>query len=459
MGAQKEAVPPEKAKPLVQQETQGTGQSHVVTPAKKPKEQSVAKMVAKKVGEAAAEAAKTALILLLSPVALASGCSPDAIGASQRWPADSGKNKYEDAGAIVPDAGKQDAGVAKDAGLTEKLEWWPGYMYNPETDAIVDVSLGFKPGYFCESSPCYGSEDAIPQSLRDDGHSVIQTTVDFSRFFIKDAAFDAVAANNIFVIQPSLDVAGTYGGGQVGFVIRSESGQDIANCFDGCYEYERVKLKKGSERVIFHEMLHDVWFTYLTDSQKEQHATNARLFFNALGKDTQTDERIGAIWRGAHHDPDNPGNMVELPFQHHLEGSELGDWAAGALAGMSESEASDVKEAIRAYLEIHSAIAFPRTVGMTEENRDHFIVSEGFAYMGADYPVLDELYDQSQSDGTRYIPSFMRNGYSAFMNGTQLDGMLNDGSGNFSTTSAFNAFVPYLQSFVEWMTAKYPEIP
>lgn len=453
MGAPKEVLPPEKekTKPPAQQEPPQTSQLHAITPAKKPKP-SVAEIIVTKVGEVAKEAAKTALILVLSPVALVSGCSSETAIASQRWQGNRGKDEYEDAGT-------NDSGLLKDAGLTGKLEWWPGYMYDSESDEVVVVSLGFKPGYFCETSPCYASEEEITQSLRDDGRLVIRATVDFSRFFIKDAAFDAAAANNIFVIQPSLDVAGAYGGGQVGFVIRSESGHDIANCFDGCYEYERVRLKKGSERVIFHEMLHDVWFTYLTDIQKEQHATNARLFFNALGKDAQADERIGAIWRGAHHNPNNPGSMVKLPFQHHLEGSELDDWAADALAGMGEPEANAVKQAIRAYLEIHSEIAFARTVGMNDEDRDHFIVAEGFAYMGANYPVLDELYDQSQDAGTRYIPSFMRNGYSSFIKGGQLDRMLNDGNGNFSTVSAFNSFVPYLQSFVDWMKAKYPEIP
>jgi|GEM_PF-3779903 len=391
-------------------------------------------------------AVKTALLIPLVPVALLSGCSADAIGAKEPEK-DAGAERVEDAGIeTVEDAGGVDADAGEtDTEIQENLEWRPGYL--AVGDEIQHVSLAFRKDqtYLCQIEHCYASEDEILQSERDAGMPIVRAVMKYSGFFFKEDAFADIAGNNVITIYPpDWGASGGFDDEAFGLRITEEGGKLIANCFEGCPEYQQVSVKEGGEVVIFHELLHDAWHTYLTEEERQDFAGDAKAFFNALGDDKSSDKTINAIWEA-----------------DYLRGPELDEWAETALPGMSDMEKEGIKDAVKSYMEIHGTIVHPRTKDFTPEQRESFIVFEGFAYMGARYPVLNELrpyYESGQSGNTRFIPAFMRKAYEPLIKKELLDSMVNNGGGSFSTRKDFDGLVKHLESFRDWMTERHPEI-
>ncbi len=448
MGAHREPVQPEKeaVKPPAQQKPNNL---HIATPVKTKKEhESVAKMIAKKVAEAA-------LILVLSPVAIVSGCSPTDTG-PPGWREDAGKEDEGDAG-VVKDAGQTDAGPK------EKLEWWPGYLYDPKVAKLSDVSLGFKEGqtYLCQLTGCFASEGEIPQSIRDEKRATVSGAIEYSDFFLKKEVFNSIIGNNVVTVFPgNWGDSGGYGDKATGFKMLNKNGEVIANCFDGCSQYNEVSIRPDVGNVVFfHELLHDVWGTWLSDEGKREFQSNARLFFNAVGNDYATDRSVRAIWIAAY--SNESGETVDLPFYPGLAGRELNDWGreTGVQDAMDQAGFTGLKSAMAAYFEIWEHAINTRTKDLTAEQRDYYLYGEGFPHIAASDQALDELYNGAEQKATRPIPAFMKGTYSAIMNEEHVDALANPGSGYFETAESFATLAPYLQSFVDWMKAKYPEIP
>lgn len=391
--------------------------------------------------------ARAALYILLAPVALLSGCGGEGPPAVRQ----------PDSGARAP-APREDARTSPDAGVrqSQPLYWWPGYMF--KDGKTVDVSLGFYDVYYLQKS--YPSKESIPQSARDARRSALQGAMDFSSFFLRDECGDAILGNNVFMYsRENWEAAGGYNSGLMGFRVLGAGGAEVAACFQGCPAYDEVTLRPGNEKVLFHELLHDAWDTHLTEAQRQEFASMARLFFNAAGPGQTADERVGAIWSGFYH-AGTGGQTISLGFAPRLGGPELDEWAAATLApaGFSADEINKIKLAMRAYFEICSGVTFGRTRGYTEAERDTFIVQEGFAFLGAHYPVLDELYGLGATGAVRRIPYFMQGSYSPLIRDERLAHMMYRGYGHFVSEESFRAFAPHVASFVQWMSSHYPAL-
>ena len=388
-------------------------------------------------------AAKVALYIALAPVALLSGCGGEEIAPP---PAP----KTREPQPQLPIA-KVKAGWISGK---EKLYWWPGYMV--KGGEIADVSLGFTDVYYLNKS--YGSPESIPQQARDANKAPLKTALAFSGFFLEKSVFDAVVGNNVFLFpRPDWEAGGGYDQGLMGYRVADVSGKAIASCFEKCQTYDEVVMKPGGEKVLFHELLHDVWDSGMTAAQKKAFADRARLFFNAAGDTWQSEEVVGAIWNGYYHSG-SVENPKYLGFKAALSGPELDNWASEQLAGsgLAATDVANIKKALAAYFQIRASITFGRTFGYSAAERDTFIVQEGFAYLGANYPVLDELYGASSGGNLKFIPGFMKQDYSGIIKADKLSHMAYLGYGHFLTEDSFKGFAPYIGSFVDWMKKKYP---
>lgn len=327
------------------------------------------------------------------------------------------------------------------------------------SDEITDVSQGFVFPISQNPDHQFSSIDEIPQEMRDEGRALIEEVADYTKFFFKDDVYTIITENNI--ISFSEGGGGGYGEEPRWFRLFDQDGKQIASCIDGCPTYDTLSLGQENPRVAFHELLHDAWFTYLNEQEKVQLSDNLKLFFNAVGANWQTEELIGAIWTSVKHSNPNSLNETQtLSFENHLQGLELDDWANETLSdsGLSESQINYLKQTIKAYFEIRSSITFTRTYGFSEQDRDNFVVIEGFAYLGANADVLDEIYTGSGFQNQRVIPAFMRSGYATIIKDEELTKMIYSGFGHFYSTDNFNNFIPHLESFVNWMKNKYPEL-
>ncbi|MCI0503990.1 hypothetical protein L0Y65_04730 [Candidatus Micrarchaeota archaeon] len=394
-------------------------------------------------------AARAALYILLAPVALLSGCGGEEFPRAAQ--PDSGPRRPSPDARIAPQAD-----VMPPKG--QQLYWWPGYVIRD--GKAVDVSLGFYEVYFLQKS--YASAADIPQSARDAGRAGLQNAVDFASFFLKDGCGNAIIGNNVFLYsREGWEAGGGYNAGLMGFRVVDAGGEEVAACFQKCPTHDEVVMRPGNEKVLFHELLHDAWDSHLTEDQRQDFGAMARTFFNAAGSTQQADERIGAIWNGFYHGgPIGSPQTVPLGFQPFLTGGELDAWANEVLApsGLSADEINKIKLALRAYFEIHSGVTFGRTRGYSDAERDTFIVQEGFAFLGAHYPVLDELYGLGATGAVRRIPYFMQRSYSPLIRDERLAHMMYRGYGHFVSEGSLRAFAPHVASFVQWMAEHYPAL-
>jgi hypothetical protein len=384
-------------------------------------------------------AAKIAVFIALTPVALVTGCS----------------SPYEEAPKPkteppVPSAPKKEIPTPPKA---EDLYWWPGFIV--KGDETIDVSVGFLPDRRISDKKFSFNE--IPQKMRDDGRKVLQDGLDFSKFFFKKDVYSTILANNVFTPKES---PSGYIDDVNGLRLATISGQNIATCFDGCKEYaQRVAFGPMHGRVMLHELLHDVWGTYMPEDDRMAYSTNARVFFNIYGKSWQADELIGSIWLAVYRTPSKPEEFTPLGFEGKLKGPELDDWATQALAGrMSDGQINRLKQAIRAYFEIREEIAFDRTYKMSDKDRDGEISGHSFMYMGSYQDIMNEAYAGQSLTSTRAIPAFISPSYKKIMKGDLVDALTNDGNGYFASQESFIEFSRYAESFIDWMKNKYPEL-
>ncbi|MDO8553480.1 MAG: hypothetical protein Q7S22_01630 [Candidatus Micrarchaeota archaeon] len=183
-----------------------------------------------------------------------------------------------------------------------------------------------------------------------------------------------------------------------------------------------------------------------------------QLFFSVAGESNNADQLLGAIWNSYRHtNRENPNESESFGFTANLKGPELDEWAATELSGYDTVAVSAMQQAIRDYFRIRSMVTFNRALSHTGSQRNSFIVREGFAYLGTNlYNGTNELYAGSGSIEFKFIPGFMQSDYSILLKNPLLSTMVNDGSGHFSTVDDFKNFIPYVQSFVDWMKRRYP---
>jgi hypothetical protein len=382
-----------------------------------------------------------ALFMLMTPVAMLIGCGGEEIP----------RPKPQMPSSIHPSP--TPVQPPKEA---EAHYWWPGYIV--ANGKLADVSFGFFEGH--QPADSFSTASDIPQTLRDKNRPALQSALDYVAFFMKSQVYDSMIMNNVFTYGDTGGASGIISQ-PFGYKVVDSQGKTFAYCFDICQTYQQIMMNPGTERVLLHELLHDVFGSIFTDDQRNAFAANARLLFNAGGNTWQDDELMGAIWSGIRHtDSADMNKFSKFGFEGFFKGPELDDWANEKLAGsgLSSYEKNSIKQAIKAYFEIREEITFGRTYGLTVPDRDGFIVGEGFAYLGARYDVTNELYDSGKGSNTRVIPYFMKKDYGIVMKEDKLSGMVNAGSGYFTSAESFKGFVTYVDSFVAYMKQRYPEL-
>lgn len=386
------------------------------------------------------------------------------------------------ADAGFADSGDTESAVEGGANTEAVYVWVPAHMW--ENGEPRRVLLGVESGSrYCNTHECFDSPQAIGEEVWEEQATVIRSVMEYPRFFFREDVFDEISGNNLFSIMPAdWPLGGALMGKVMGYLLAEKDGQVFANCIDTCVEtdteghcqqYEPIdekcqdmdtlSFKETGSRVVFHELLHDAWFSHFTEDDRDYFRGNARVFFNTLGDSWQTDQLTCAIWRGQYYDPDilDEQVLIDLPFESNLEGPELGMWASEALPDMDEAEAEQLKNAMKQYFRTFEYVVGPRTRGRTYEQRDGFISIEGFAYIGANYGVLDDFFEHPETIASRepkLMPSFMGASYAKVIKPEYLEGLDYAGFGYFTSADAFREFSEYIRSFSAWMREKYPQL-
>ena len=414
-----------------------------------------------------------------------SGCAP----VSDYEDRDAGAGGTDSEGGLDASFPEQDTAQdtsewETDSETTEQEIWWPAHIITFEggEEILHNVSLKFNDTglEIWEMEGGYPSEESIPEELKEENGEVLRSVLDYSKFFFEDDAYTSILPNNIFLVVSGTDYGGKFLNGAFGFRMESTEEGYTANCFEACPEYQMLALKSSGGNVVFHELLHDAWHSYLSQEQRVNFAQKARLFFNVLGDTWQDDQLVGAIWHGQYHNPENPDELLNLPFEGELEGSELDNWAEENLsAEIDETEKERIKNMLKAYFRMHSTMMFGRTYGMSkagrngfddtemsqeeaeqeaQENTGGYIVKEGFTFMCANYPVLNDLLEHPYSTKPNLMPSFMVSSYYGVVKGEHLNNLNVPGYGYFTSESNFEDFSQYIVDFANWMREEYPEL-
>ena len=342
-----------------------------------------------------------------------------------------------------------------------KLYWWPGYM-SEEDGSAFDVSLGFLPpeNRPANDPPTFNSESGIPMEMRRINKDAVQDALHFSASFLRPAVFSAIVQNDVFTtIIPASNFVGEYETGLKALkVVRGN--QDIVCCFlQDCPQYDLLSFRENKIEVLFHELLHDAWYTYFNDSDRADFATKARLFFNLGGGNWQTDELNGAIFLAKYHpDANDMNKLADLNFPPLTSNPDFDNWAQKYLGskGFNGQEMKKIQSAILSYMKIRT-ILYGHTYRLADDYRDVFMVNEGFAYIGTNnYEVLNDY-----SDGTvvtKYIPAIMQTDYAKVLQADRLAVFVNNGAGYFSNEQKLKALETFMVDFFGFMKYIHPEL-
>jgi len=341
--------------------------------------------------------------------------------------------------------------------VKEAKYWWPAYVVIGGT--LKDVSLGFteesKP---YDASKMFSSPDNIPQEMRKKGRDAIVKALDFSKFFLKDDVFDRTVKDNVFFPVQGITSGGWIVWAATGFRMVGPGGEEIAACYEGCPEYKQmVHFPIETGTAVLHELFHDSW-SILTDSDKKQFTKKVIEFYNAYAQNWRQDELLSNLWGAGRPDPNNPDQTIPFGFKQWLMGPELDDWANTRLTALDDDSKIRVKQAIREYLHIFSDIVDLRTHGTSEKDRAGFLVGEGYAYMGANFGLMKQIYNGQTTTEQKSIPAFISPTYRKILKDELIDQLTTDGSGYFTDLKKFYEFKSYLRDFVDYMIARYPEL-
>jgi hypothetical protein len=342
---------------------------------------------------------------------------------------------------------------------------------------ITDVSLGYPEEFwpFPPGAPRYDSPDSIPQRMREDGRRTVADALAFSSFALTYSSYQAVMVDTIMF--PVQGPGGSISSGVAGFRLVEAGGQQAVACYEGCPEYgHAITFRMGSAgdwqtgRVALHEMLHHAYGS-LSAHGGEDFRRHARLFLNATGSDWRADQTLYAIWYGAYStgpgendtrwvdgvNPADPWTGTFRPLSYATD--ELDAWAAARLGTMDSQTRERVKAAITAYLRTHAYITGGMGYAPSDEDRDGYVIGEGFPRFGANYGAIGDLQAGRPVTSFSYMPAFMAPVYREVMRGNVIDATVSHGEGYFDSSERFsNEFVPLLRDFVGWMRQRHPEI-
>ncbi|MBS3067099.1 hypothetical protein J4450_00230 [Candidatus Micrarchaeota archaeon] len=223
--------------------------------------------------------AKTAAMVILSPLAivgLLSGCGP--------VPETKTERKQEE---------------------IKELAWFPTFLLEKENNSfkIKDVSLGVPASDWKTFPGSYVSTKDIPPEIRDayrkDLEEIVIPTI-LEKFNITDPDVIAILENNVFLIFSTgagSNIPSGYHHGDVYSIVDVE-GHKIAVCPQSyCTEYNIVKYKKeelipGNEvfalRTIVHELLHDVFSTGLSETEQTEFVDALKQFLENFELDEES---------------------------------------------------------------------------------------------------------------------------------------------------------------------------
>ena len=347
-----------------------------------------------------------------------------------------------------------------------KVVWAPAFII--QGSEIIDTSIAFIPktGTSLEGSSFHGlatSRESIPEQARQTGRVYLNRSLYSVHSLFKREVYDFLVENNIFSFKSLPEhTGGFFSRSPAGIKVVDSEGNLIACCIRNCIDKDFIPLYMPSgsfsdseayRAISFHELLHDAWYSYLTEEQKARFNELVYLLFNVVGDTWQTDQLLRAIVYDEYFDVN--GELVKLPIypenpdwtniRNHIEEwiEEIG--LRNSL--LTDQEIDELKDTIHYYLMLRSQILdSPKTYNVEErEGRSEFITIEGFAHL-AEISANDVLYGY----GRFSLPGILAGSY-----GTILDeGVLNQITSQnryFVSVEQFNILAGYIQDFVAWV--------
>jgi len=359
-----------------------------------------------------------------------------------------------------PTAAPTGSAPAQEAGAPTQTQqvkyWWPGFIM--KNGQLITVYMGYGDDTFYDPKDMYASKDAIPQASVGQMKTQIQNLTGYMKQFFSDpATVDKALEGFILMKRPTPNqlpngtiAAGNYGGTNPIVVVDSD-GNVLQEYAGGgkMMDYNQEGAAAGG--VLFHEYFHLVWDN-LPQAEKDSFKTKASLFFNAYGDTSESDAFFPLLLTGVIDPALNGHSSFNL-------GSALLVWSDENLpSNMSDAEKQYIRFAIQEYVRIHTNIVDGRTKGLDSSDRSAFIGYETFAYMGANYDVLDAIANQG-TPTQGLLPWYMNPPYSSMgLRSNVVDALSNSGAGYFTSEEKFKELIPHIKSFVDWMKVLYPEL-
>lgn len=336
--------------------------------------------------------------------------------------------------------------------VREQLLWWPAYLM--KDGKLIEVSLGFeKDTLLFDPAAMYASKEAIPQSKRDEMRTKIEAIVAYTKIFFTDAAANQLLEGLFFMQRPNQlgNAAGTFGGINPASVL-DPNGAEVVNCSvttTVCQVVTYYGDGTNAGKVLFHEFLH-LAFSRLTPDEVNIFKAQSTAFFNVYGSTAEADRIFNNLSSGVY-------NSGETPNPYRTD-QWVENWARNSsmFQELTDDERYNIIFSIQQYIKVRSGITGGKTENTTPEQRAAFTWYEAFAYMGANFPILDTFAQGGTPYGTRLVPQYMDWAYKRI--GLRDEVVTQLVNWRFKSEEEFQKIIPYINAFVDYALGFFPEL-
>jgi hypothetical protein len=319
--------------------------------------------------------------------------------------------------------------------------------YKTQNGKISQVTLRYSEDGMKEmaNERFFSSPNEIPSEKIEEEKSNLAKGINWSRSFIKDTVFEMIEENNFYSLEVDLsrygdNVAGVYDYAPYGFVLMEPN--RMIDCLYECPEIDLIRVRKSedNQHTILHELFHDAWYTYLNEEEKREFEDKAKLFYSVSGSTRKVDLLFEKMWFGFKRKNGTVIDKFDTSLEVMYWWIDLND---------NKYSLYPLIDNILTYIRIRSRIN--RWMNHYPKRNDAIYI-EGFADIGSGY------YVDIRSRIKRIIPTFMVPIYKFVMNEKELEKMLEKRPGFFSNEEKFRQLIPYIESFVDYMKKRYPEL-
>ncbi len=340
--------------------------------------------------------------------------------------------------------------------------WWPAFIM--KNNQLMMVYLGYGDDTFYDPKDMYASKDAIPKASIDDMRMQIQDMLAYMQQFMKDPQSVTKPLEGVILMKMPTPVKlpnGSYAAGGYGatnpVMVQDSQGNELKDYAGGGKVLDYEKNGKDAGKVLFHEFLHLI-SDQLPAQDFAAFKAQSQGFYGAYSKSVDTDLLVTAVASGIVDPAQVQASKTKgTPASSWQLNNMVNSWASQTLSSLSQDDQSRVKLGVWYYLNMFNGVIGTRTQGMTQTQRDSFMYFEAFAFMGANYPVLDSFIQGNSTADTRFIPEYMNGIYKQAGMKAEVVEELSANYPGFTTQDDFKKLAPYIKQFVDFVVMLYPD--